>query len=73
MLRELSAAVVYTTSDYASVQAHSAQVQQVLRLPRHSPAYMPVTRDLSASKLAMLLQWFADGMPEGTPLGGAVA
>jgi hypothetical protein len=60
-------------SDYASVQAHSAQVQQVLRLPRHSPAYMPVTRDLSASKLAMLLQWFADGMPEGTPLGGAVA
>lgn len=44
-----------------------AKIQMVFNLPMSHPGYMPVTRDLSTLKREMILRWFANGMPEGTP------
>lgn len=44
-----------------------AKIQMVFNLPMSHPGYMPVTRDLSTLNKEMILRWFANGMPEGTP------
>jgi hypothetical protein len=44
-----------------------AKIQMVFNLPMAHAGYMPVTRDLSTLKKEMILRWFANGMPEGTP------
>jgi len=44
-----------------------SKIQMVFNLPMSHPGYMPVTRDLSTLKKEMILRWFANGMPEGTP------
>jgi hypothetical protein len=44
-------------SNYASVIQRLHIIRNVFQLPVTSPNYMPVTRDLSAAKLAMIRKW----------------
>jgi hypothetical protein len=64
--------------DYDSVAGFARHIVWALDLPIEHPSHMPVTRDLSDAKRAMLLQWLrdvgADGRPRQTgPLATAVA
>lgn len=54
-------------SDYASVVRNHEMIETVLSRDILDPLHMPVTRDLSDSRRQLVLQWFAAGMPEGTP------
>jgi hypothetical protein len=42
-----------------------AIVLETIRSPIKDPARMPVTRDLSADRRAMIQAWIKDGCPEG--------
>src|SRR5205807_2617935 len=60
-------------SDYESVVRHLKILRLAFSLPMEDPNHMPVTRDLSDAKRAMILQWMdnagADGLPlKGTPI-----
>ncbi len=44
-------------SSFSSVVAAKTMLQKVFGLPTTDPLYMPVTRDLSAAKKAMILNW----------------
>ena len=44
---------------YASVMSRRSILQKVFATPIHDPNYMPVTRDLSAAKRAMIQKWLA--------------
>lgn len=44
-------------SNYGSVMQHRYILKNVFSTPESNPNYMPVTRDLSAPKRAMLLRW----------------
>ena len=53
--------------DYDTVVAEqkaSGSVQTVLNLPRTNPHHMPIVRDLSRDKLAMINKWFDNDMPK---------
>jgi hypothetical protein len=50
-------------SDYHSVVQHRSALRLVFSLPVEDPNYMPVTRDLSPQKRAMLLSWLAEPDP----------
>jgi len=50
-------------ADYHSVVQHRRALQLVFGLPVEDPNYMPVTRDLSPAKRAMLLKWLAEPEP----------
>jgi hypothetical protein len=59
--------------DYASVVAHLKILRLAFSLPVEDPNHMPVTRDLSDPRRAMILHWIdnpgADGLPlKGTPV-----
>lgn len=56
--------------EYASVVANLPALQAVFTMDRHNPNYMPATRDLSGSKLAMILAWMNTKGPDGKPLLG---
>lgn len=49
--------------DYDSVKLHHRHIQGVLETELSNPSHMPVTRDLSASRRALVLGWIANGMP----------
>src|SRR5258706_10024152 len=44
-------------SDEATVIANAAEIAGAMRLPVTNPHFMPVTRDLSGPKTAMILAW----------------
>jgi hypothetical protein len=48
-----------TVTDKANAQA----IQYVLNLPPTDPHHMPIVRDLSQAKLAMIKAWFKSGAP----------
>jgi rubrerythrin len=50
-------------SDYHSVVQHRRALELVFGLPVEDPNYMPVTRDLSPARRAMLLKWLAEPDP----------
>ena len=52
----------FDLGNYDSVKKYAAPIRQVLEAAYGDPNYMPVTRDLSASRLAMILKWFDNGM-----------
>jgi hypothetical protein len=55
-------------SSYAHVVAKAASISDCLTRGFDDPQYMPVTRDLSPAKTAMILAWFATtGGPGGGP------
>ncbi len=51
-------------SDYATVVENQGAIKKVLNLPRSNPHHMPVVRDLDASRLAIINQWFENGTPQ---------
>lgn len=53
--------------DYRAVVKSAKQIREAINRPLTAPMYMPVTRDLSASRLALLNRWFDNGTPEGEP------
>jgi hypothetical protein len=65
--------------DYDSVAGFARHITWALGLPIGHPSHMPVTRDLSGGKRALLLKWLrdvgADGKPKrtGAPVVAAVA
>jgi hypothetical protein len=50
-------------NDLAQVQPLAPVLAASLRRPETAPNYMPVTRDLSRDKKALLLRWFDAGAP----------
>ena len=48
---------VLDLSSYQSVVRYRHSIRRVLELPVDDPNYMPVTRDLSPAKRAMILRW----------------
>ena len=44
-------------TDEATVIANASTIESLLTLPITSPSFMPVTRDLSSSRLATILKW----------------
>jgi hypothetical protein len=57
---------------YEGVVENREKIQRVLGLDFTQPLHMPVSRDLSAIKCNLILQWFNSGMPYGPigPVGG---
>ncbi len=56
--------------DYASVCANRRDLVYAFGLDVDNPNYMPVTRDLSPAKSAVLLAWLNNLGPDGQPLMG---
>jgi len=52
-------------SSYQAVSGSSAIVLETISLPIEDPAHMPVTRDLSAARPAMIQARIENGCPEG--------
>ena len=53
---------IVNIGDYNTVKQNAAAIQHVLNLPRTNPHHMPIVRDLSRDKLAMINAWFNQGM-----------
>lgn len=51
-------------SDQATVVGDVSSVLAHMSLPISDPAYMPVTRDLSPSKMAMIISWLKKQLPQ---------
>jgi hypothetical protein len=56
--------------DYDSVVAHLKILRLAFSLPIEDPNHMPVTRDLSDNKRAMILNWIDRPGPNGLPVKG---
>ncbi|HKS23942.1 MAG TPA: hypothetical protein VJZ76_14155 [Thermoanaerobaculia bacterium] len=57
---------IFELDDYTQVVANATQIIARLNLPETNPGMMPITRELSAAKKAILLKWAADPThPEG--------
>jgi hypothetical protein len=52
-------------SSYQAVSGSSAIYLEINSLPIEDPAHMPVTRDLSATRRAMIQAWIKNGCQEG--------
>jgi hypothetical protein len=48
-------------SDHATVKANKDAVKATLNYPETDPRYMPVSRDLSRDKKALVLRWIGKG------------
>lgn len=53
-------------NDYNAVVANLKQILERIQLPETDPLMMPITRELSRSKLQIILKWAKNGHPEGT-------
>nr|MCH9679788.1 hypothetical protein [Deltaproteobacteria bacterium] len=56
--------------DYDQVVRHVRILEMAFSLPESDPNHMPVTRDLSTAKRAMILRWLDETGPDGLPLRG---
>jgi hypothetical protein len=56
-------AAIIDLSDLATVTANKADIRSRLLLPLDDPGHMPVVRDLSAKKRAMIVAWIDAGCP----------
>lgn len=52
--------------DYETVRQNAEAIKHVLNLPAEDAHHMPVVRDLSKSKLAVINRWFDKGMPRSS-------
>jgi hypothetical protein len=58
---------VVNLDDYGSVAGFTRHIVWALDLPLDHPSHMPVTRDLSGAKRALLLKWLRALGPDGKP------
>jgi hypothetical protein len=56
--------------DYETVVQNLRILQFAFSLPIADPNHMPVTRDLSDGRRAVILKWMAEAGPDGLPLKG---
>jgi hypothetical protein len=58
---------------YQGVWENRDKIQRVLGLDISQPLHMPATRDLSAIRCKLILDWFNAGLPydRGGPAGGS--
>lgn len=64
---------LFSLSDFNSVAANARLLHLAFTLPPTDPNYMPATRDLSAGKLRMIVDWLSSYLPEGAEHGyGAI-
>jgi hypothetical protein len=56
---------------YEGVVENEKKIQRVLGMDISQPLYMPVTRDLSAIRRNLIMEWFHAGMPHGDQVGPA--
>jgi hypothetical protein len=59
----LAMAAILDLTDLNAVVAGKAEIRRRLLLPIDDPGFMPVTRDLSAQKRAMIVAWIDAGCP----------
>jgi len=71
----ISAPAWLDLADYEQVADpnNRGKIIKVLELAETDPHYMPVTRDLSRSKLLAMLRWLRNLGPDGKPLRGTAA
>ncbi|MCD4485281.1 hypothetical protein LQR31_12430 [Chromobacterium vaccinii] len=62
---------VVDLGDYDSVVRHLDILKLAFRLPLSDPNHMPVTRDLSDDKRAVILKWLDQTDAQGKPLKGS--
>lgn len=55
-------------SSYASVKEYRSILELAFTRKHHDPNYMPVTRDLSAGKREMIIEWLTAKAPDGSYL-----
>jgi hypothetical protein len=58
---------VVNLNDYDSVAGFAQHIVWALNLPIDHPSHMPVTRDLSGAKRALLLRWLLEVGADGKP------
>ena len=58
---------IIALNDYTAVVQNLQPIIQRLNLPETDPGYMPITRELSRDKKAIILAWAKNDHPEGTP------
>jgi len=58
---------VVNLEDYVSVAGFARRILAALERPIDHPSHMPVTRDLSDGKRALLLKWLRNVDPDGKP------
>jgi hypothetical protein len=51
--------------DFAAVKGAMPGIRVFLEMSETDSRFMPVTRDLSRDKLAVILKWMDNGLPEG--------
>ncbi len=56
---------------YEGVKQNRDKIERVFRTDFSQPLHMPATRDMSAIRRDLILQWFDAGMPEGASGGGS--
>ena len=57
-------------ADYEQVVARRDDILAVLQLPTSNARYMPVSRDLSSSRIAAMIRWLTENGPDGLPRRG---
>jgi len=63
---------LFSFSDYSSVVANARLLYLAFTRPIEDPNYMPATRDMSAGKLKMIIDWLAGYLVDAPPVSGAV-
>jgi len=59
---------IIALNDYKAVVKNLTAIVQRLNLPETDPHYMPITRELSRDKKAIILAWAKNNHPMGKPL-----
>ena len=64
---------LFSLSDFDTVAGNAKLLHLAFTLPMSDPNFMPATRDISAGKLRMIVDWLTSYMPHGSPAGyGAI-
>ncbi|MDR3507458.1 MAG: hypothetical protein P4L64_06130 [Caulobacteraceae bacterium] len=64
---------LFSLSDFDAASANARLLHLAFTLPPTDPNFMPATRDISAGKLRMIVDWLRSYLPHGAPSGyGAI-
>lgn len=63
---------LFSFSDYGTVTSNARLLYLAFTRPIEDPNYMPATRDMSAGKLRMIVDWLAGFLPEAPSAYGAL-
>jgi hypothetical protein len=63
---------LFSFSDYSTVVANARLLYLAFTRPIADPNYMPATRDMSAGKLKMIIDWLAGYLVDAPPVTGVM-